>query len=53
MQILPIGEQNFTEIRKNNWLYVDKTKHLQDMVKLCSAKDLASSARKLAVASQV
>ncbi|MBR0519578.1 AAA family ATPase, partial [bacterium] len=33
MQILPIGEQNFTEIRKNNWLYVDKTKHLQDMIK--------------------
>ena len=31
MQILPIGEQNFTEIRKNNWLYIDKTKQILQM----------------------
>ena len=32
LQILPIGEQNFEEIRKNNWLYVDKTKKILQMI---------------------
>ena len=30
--VLPIGEQNFTELRKNNWLYVDKTKQILKMI---------------------
>ena len=32
MQKLPIGEQNFSEIRQNNAIYIDKTKHLQTMI---------------------
>ena len=29
---LPIGEQNFEEIRKNNRVYVDKTKQILQMI---------------------
>ncbi len=32
MQKLPIGIQNFENIRTNNYLYVDKTKHLMEMI---------------------
>ncbi len=32
LQKLPIGEQNFSEIRQNNAIYIDKTKHLQTMI---------------------
>ena len=33
MQYLPIGIQNFETIRKEDFLYVDKTKHLLTLVK--------------------
>ena len=32
MQKLPIGIQNFENIRKNNYLYVDKTKQILQMI---------------------
>ncbi|MBR0519075.1 AAA family ATPase, partial [bacterium] len=32
MQKLPIGIQFFENIRTNNYLYVDKTKHLMEMI---------------------
>ena len=32
MQKLPIGIQNFENIRTNNYLYVDKTKHLMELI---------------------
>ena len=33
MKILPVGEPNFAQIIKNNWLYVDKTEHLFNLLK--------------------
>ena len=33
MQSLPIGIQNFEAIRKEDFVYVDKTKHLLNLVK--------------------
>ncbi|MDR2873159.1 MAG: AAA family ATPase [Methanobrevibacter sp.] len=30
---LPIGIQSFREIRENNYLYVDKTQHILNMIK--------------------
>ena len=33
MQDLPIGIQNFEAIRKEDFVYVDKTKHLLNLVK--------------------
>ena len=32
MQKLPIGIQNFENIRKNNYLYVDKTKQILNLI---------------------
>ena len=32
LKVLPIGEQNFETIRKNNWLYIDKTKQILQMI---------------------
>ena len=32
MQKLPIGRQNFKQIRENNYLYVDKTKYIYEMI---------------------
>jgi len=32
MQRLPIGRQNFKQIIENNYLYVDKTKYIYDMI---------------------
>ncbi len=32
MQKLPIGIQNFEDIRKENYLYVDKTKQILQMI---------------------
>ena len=32
MQKLPIGRQNFKQIREKNYLYVDKTKHIHEMI---------------------
>ena len=32
MQKLPIGRQNFKQIRENNYLYVDKTKYIYKMI---------------------
>ena len=31
MQVLPLGTQNFKIVRENNYLYVDKTKHIYDL----------------------
>ena len=33
MQDLPIGIQNFEDIRKEDFIYVDKTKHLLNLVR--------------------
>ncbi|KZX11631.1 ATP-binding protein [Methanobrevibacter filiformis] len=33
MQKLPVGRQDFTTIRENNYLYVDKTKYIHKMIK--------------------
>ncbi|KZX14388.1 ATP-binding protein [Methanobrevibacter curvatus] len=33
MQKLPIGRQDFLTIRENNYLYVDKTKYIYEMIK--------------------
>ena len=33
MQKLPIGRQNFKQIRKNNYLYVDKSKYIYEMIR--------------------
>ncbi|KZX17494.1 ATP-binding protein [Methanobrevibacter filiformis] len=32
MQKLPVGRQNFATLRKNNYLYVDKTKYVHKMI---------------------
>ncbi|KZX10763.1 ATP-binding protein [Methanobrevibacter curvatus] len=32
MQKLPVGRQNFKKIRENNYLYVDKTKYILEMI---------------------
>lgn len=32
MKQLPIGEPNFAKIIQNNWLYIDKTRHLFDII---------------------
>jgi len=32
MQKLPVGRQNFKQIRENNYLYVDKTKYIHEMI---------------------
>ncbi|MDR0911128.1 MAG: AAA family ATPase [Methanobrevibacter sp.] len=32
MQKLPIGRQNFKKLRENNYLYVDKTKYIFEMI---------------------
>jgi hypothetical protein len=32
LKILPVGEQNFSKIRQNNNLYVDKTKQILQMI---------------------
>ncbi|KZX11802.1 ATP-binding protein [Methanobrevibacter filiformis] len=32
MQILPLGTQDFRTIRENNYIYVDKTKYLHEMI---------------------
>ena len=32
MQRLPIGIQTFSEIRKNNYLYIDKTKEAYELI---------------------
>jgi len=30
-QRLPIGDSSFESIRRDNWLYVDKTRHIYKM----------------------
>lgn len=32
MQKLPIGRQDFKQIRENNYLYVDKTEYIYEMI---------------------
>ena len=32
LQKLPIGIQDFIDLRQNNYLYVDKTKYLVDLI---------------------
>jgi hypothetical protein len=32
MQRLPVGRQSFKKIRENNYLYVDKTRHIYEMI---------------------
>ncbi|MBR0519166.1 AAA family ATPase, partial [bacterium] len=33
LKVLPIGLQSFETIRKNDFIYIDKTKHLLNLIR--------------------